>query len=312
MNCLESNTWSRKGLVHLFCQSPLKRRSQPSFLQNTPDPLCRPRGQNADNLFFILRLVSRYFDLQGCQIFLGTWYQNRKNVPNGHKMYQMDTKCTKWTQNVPNGHKMYQMDTKCTKWTQNVPYGYKISQMSVKYSTSAYPKSTFSNLRPSKITQMGIFGLKTNHLATLILSALLCAVTEPRLRSRLSCYFIPSCGLGSLLNWRKFVNFWILLFRIDQTFRWAKVFGTQNSLKSFPSSKPTKITFQDRHQNLFLTREQYCQMLYFQTKIINLGKFWRALEWKKLVYFMVIWQFWYILWPFCNIILVYFPPFWFT
>jgi hypothetical protein len=30
----------------------------------------------------------------GCQIFLGTWYQNRKNVPNGHK-------------NSPNGHKTY-------------------------------------------------------------------------------------------------------------------------------------------------------------------------------------------------------------
>jgi hypothetical protein len=25
--------------------------------------------------------------LQGCQIFLGTWYQNRKNVPNEHKKY---------------------------------------------------------------------------------------------------------------------------------------------------------------------------------------------------------------------------------
>jgi hypothetical protein len=32
---------------------------------------------------------------QGCQIFLGAWYQNRKNVPNEYKMYQMNTKCTK-------------------------------------------------------------------------------------------------------------------------------------------------------------------------------------------------------------------------
>jgi hypothetical protein len=30
--------------------------------------------------------------IQGCQIFLGAWYQDWK-------------KCTKWTQNVPNGHK---------------------------------------------------------------------------------------------------------------------------------------------------------------------------------------------------------------
>jgi hypothetical protein len=31
-------------------------------------------------------------------------------------------------------------------------------------------------------------------------------------------------------------------------------------------------------------------MLYFQTKNLNLGKFWRALESKMLVYFMVIWN----------------------
>jgi hypothetical protein len=35
---------------------------------------------------------------------------------------------------------------------------------------------------------------------------------------------------------------------------------------------------------------QGCQMVCFQTKIPILGKFWRALEWKKLVNFMVIWN----------------------
>jgi hypothetical protein len=42
-------------------------------------------------------------------------------------------------------NKMYQMNTKCTKWTQNVPNGHKISQMFIKYS------KLFSNLRPYKI-----------------------------------------------------------------------------------------------------------------------------------------------------------------
>jgi hypothetical protein len=32
---------------------------------------------------------------RGCQIFLGTWYQNRKNVPNQHKMYPMVIKYPK-------------------------------------------------------------------------------------------------------------------------------------------------------------------------------------------------------------------------
>jgi hypothetical protein len=39
---------------------------------------------------------------QGCQIFLGAWYQNRK-------------KCTKWTQNV-NGYKISRMSVKYSKW----------------------------------------------------------------------------------------------------------------------------------------------------------------------------------------------------
>jgi hypothetical protein len=36
--------------------------------------------------------------------------------------------------------------------------------------------------------------------------------------------------------------------------------------------------------------DQGCQMVGFQTKIQNLGKFWRALEWKMLVCIMVIWN----------------------
>jgi hypothetical protein len=49
--------------------------------------------------------------------------------------------------------------------------------------------------------------------------------------------------------------------------------------------------------------------VFFQTKNPNLGKFWRALEWKMLVYFMAIW---YILWPFGNVVLMWhFPPFWY-
>jgi hypothetical protein len=36
--------------------------------------------------------------------------------------------------------------------------------------------------------------------------------------------------------------------------------------------------------------DQGCQMAYFQTKNINLGKIWRVLELKMLVYFMAIWS----------------------
>jgi hypothetical protein len=40
---------------------------------------------------------------------------------------------------------------------------------------------------------------------------------------------------------------------------------------------------------------QGCQMVCFQTKNPNLGKFWRVLQWKISVNFMDIW---YILWSF--------------
>jgi hypothetical protein len=46
-------------------------------------------------------------------------------------------------------------------------------------------------------------------------------------------------------------------------------------------------------------------MAYFKTKKTNLGKFWRALEWKILAYFMTIWNillpFWY---DFCPFVIV--------
>jgi hypothetical protein len=38
----------------------------------------------------------------------------------------------------------------------------------------------------------------------------------------------------------------------------------------------------------FLCHVQGCQMVCFQTKIPNLGKFWRVLQWKMLVYFVAI------------------------
>jgi hypothetical protein len=40
-------------------------------------------------------------------------------------------------------------------------------------------------------------------------------------------------------------------------------------------------------------KHQGCQMEYFKTKNPNLGKFWRALEWKMFVYVRVIWNVYY-------------------
>jgi hypothetical protein len=56
-------------------------------------------------------------------------------------------------------------------------------------------------------------------------------------------------------------------------------------------------------------------MLYFQTKYFILGKFWRALEWKILVYFIGHLKYFTgvkcILWPFGNVVVIWniFPRF---
>jgi hypothetical protein len=60
--------------------------------------------------------------------------KNGKNVPNEHKMYHMVIIYPKCLFNIPNGHKIHQ-----------------------KFSISG----------PPKFSQIGIFCLKTNHLATL-------------------------------------------------------------------------------------------------------------------------------------------------
>jgi hypothetical protein len=61
--------------------------------------------------------------------------QYGENVPNDHEIYHSAIKYTKWAENLPNGLEIY----------QNLPLQ-----------------------EPPKFTQIGIFVLKTNHLATLL------------------------------------------------------------------------------------------------------------------------------------------------
>jgi hypothetical protein len=66
--------------------------------------------------------------------------------------------------------------------------------------------------------------------------------------------------------------------------------------------------------SFFLTSDslhQGCQMVCFQTKIPILGKFWRVLKWKILVYFMTIWSILLLLEIF-YVHLVYFVVIWYN
>jgi hypothetical protein len=75
--------------------------------------------------------------VQGCQIFLGP------NIPKWEKY-------TKLPQTIPNCHKLCQMAMKYSKLSYNLK------------KTKHFP---FQG--PPKFTQIRIFGLKINHLATL-------------------------------------------------------------------------------------------------------------------------------------------------
>jgi hypothetical protein len=88
-----------------------------------------------------------------------SWHNipKRENIPNGHKMYQMATNCTKWPQIVPNGHKIYQLSLKYTY------------QTAIKYS-SIFHYKTLQNLPKMGIWFENIhihtyhaFGTKVEH-----------------------------------------------------------------------------------------------------------------------------------------------------
>jgi hypothetical protein len=59
--------------------------------------------------------------------------------------------------------KIYQISIKYAQKLLNMPNGYEIYQMAIKY-TNIFHRKTLQNL--PKLELIGIFGLKTNHLAT--------------------------------------------------------------------------------------------------------------------------------------------------
>jgi hypothetical protein len=96
----------------------------------------------------------------------------------------------------------------------------------------------------------------------------------------------------------------IIYFGYNKTLQYSTtaLFPNKISLIGFQVKKLFGFFFQifeigSRSRSYFsaLISKQGCQMVCFRTKNPNLGKFWRALEWRMLVYFMPIWN---MLWPF--------------
>jgi hypothetical protein len=173
----------------------------------------------SDLMVFVVSGGRAELSEQGCQIFLDAWYQNRKNVQIEHNMYRMVTKSPKTQLNIPNGHKMYQH----------------------------YPI-----WGPENFSQIGIFGLKTNHLATLSPNTM---DVYPQ-ANQVDPTFFPSPIISFITAyWIGRFDSWAMLARI-------------------------------RRRSIQKSEGQGCQMLCFQT---NLGKFCRALDWIMSTYFTAIW-----------------------
>jgi hypothetical protein len=86
-----------------------------------------------------------------------------------------------------------------------------------------------------------------------------------------------------------------------KVFHFNVLIAASRGFESFYSRMNVSVSSEDMDQG--------CQMVCFQTKNPDLGKFWRVLLWKILVYFMTIW---YILRPLEIIYghLVYFVVIW--
>jgi hypothetical protein len=80
----------------------------------------------------------------------------------------------------------------------------------------------------------------------------------------------------------------LLTKRADANFRNDNLFANTLFLPTNFSFRPMRIVLQGLKCLKLSHRDQGCQMVHFQTKNPNLGKFWRALEWEMLLYFMAI------------------------
>jgi hypothetical protein len=98
----------------------------------------------------------------------------------------------------------------------------------------------------------------------------------------------------------------------DFPFKWTSANSALTTFKLFSSPELNIKNESSGRLLLFQFRPEHkgCQMVWFQTKNINLGIFLRAFEWKRLVYFMAINNILQLLGIFCGI-LVYFVIIWY-
>jgi hypothetical protein len=116
--------WKLEQVYYYFLALSTKRqrRSNKYFVWQNPHLLhiihTVETGTITIKLFFFIGAQASLG--QGCQIFIGAWYQNRKNVPNEHKTYQMVIKFSKWPWIYIN---VFKSEAYQNFWFENKPSG---------------------------------------------------------------------------------------------------------------------------------------------------------------------------------------------
>jgi hypothetical protein len=123
------------------------------------------------------------------------------------------------------------------------------------------------------------FGLKIHHLATLIV-IIVCASQLAPPKTIVSAEKWFSRKYVTIYSYYIFLYFYILLFIL-----FASAIVDRLVLKRSRRNPAMNLLFQTLFANPVLALDQGCQIgRKFKPKIPILGKFWRVLQWKMLVY----------------------------
>jgi hypothetical protein len=160
------------------------------------------------------------------------------------------------------------------------------------------------NFHPlQKYPKIGIFGIRINHLATLVRKSIVADhVMTVHIQFNFCCQKVtysrmPCHAMSSRVVPYFHLHTWWAVITLA-----AKLTYIHTYIHTYVGHIRKRVIHFFDIVAYVRTFDEGCQMVYFHTKSFNLGIFRRALEWNILVYFISIWNilrpFWYILWPF--------------
>ena len=90
------------------------------------EPMCSPR---VNQFFFLIRHPLSYSYVNASVVKVWSMIEERKDLPDGEKIYLMEKRSTWWRKHLPDGEKIYLMEKRSTWWRKHLPDGEKIYLM---------------------------------------------------------------------------------------------------------------------------------------------------------------------------------------